>query len=122
VLPVYATSLVHTTPDQMANFELNGVVFVDMPWMLVADHPAVLSYTRPDAAGQSAMEFQRFYAVGIDAYRLAQDLLKPQPDYAPLDGVTGYITPGPDRRFLRELIPAQFVQGEPKVLIEPRPR
>jgi hypothetical protein len=122
VLPVYATSLVHTTPDQVTNFELNGVVFVDMPWMLLADHPAVLSYARPDAAGQSAMEFQRFYAVGIDAYRLAQDLLKPRPDYAPLDGVTGYITPGHDRRFVRELIPAQFVQGEPKVLSEPRPR
>jgi hypothetical protein len=122
VLPVYATSLVYTTPDPMANFELNGVVFVDMPWMLVADHPAVLSYARPDAAGQSAMEFQRFYAVGIDAYRLAQDLLKQRPEYTPLDGVTGYITSGSDRRFLRELIPAQFVQGEPKVLLEPRPR
>jgi len=68
------------------------------------------------------MEFQRFYAVGIDAYRLAQDLLKARPDFAPLDGVTGYITAGHDRRFMRELIPAQFVQGEPKVLIEPRPR
>jgi outer membrane PBP1 activator LpoA protein len=122
VLPVYATSLVHTTSDTLANFELNGVVFVDMPWLLVPDHPAVLTYARPEAAGQSTMEFQRFYAVGIDAFRLAQDLLKPRPEHAPLDGVTGYITLGPDRRFARELIPAQFVQGEPKGLVEARPR
>jgi outer membrane PBP1 activator LpoA protein len=97
-------------------------VFVDMPWLLVPDHPAVLTYARPEAAGQSTMEFQRFYAVGIDAFRLAQDLLKPRPEHAPLDGVTGYITLGPDRRFARELIPAQFVQGEPKGLVEARPR
>jgi outer membrane PBP1 activator LpoA protein len=122
VLPVYATSLVHATPDSKTNFELNGVIFVDMPWMLVADHPAVLSYARPETGGQSTMEFQRFYAVGIDAYRLAQDLLKPRPDFAPLDGVTGSISLGRDRRFMRELIPAQFVQGEPKVLTDTRGR
>jgi hypothetical protein len=36
--------------------------------------------------------------------------------------VTGYITLGRDRRFTRELIPAQFVQGEPKVLTDARSR
>jgi outer membrane PBP1 activator LpoA protein len=68
------------------------------------------------------MEFQRFYAIGIDAYRIAQDLLKDRPEYGPLDGVTGYITADRDRRFVRELIPAQFVQGEAKALAEGRQR
>jgi hypothetical protein len=116
-MPVYATSMVHTSAAALSNYELNGVYFVDMPWLLTPDHPAVLSYERPDPA-QATLEFQRFYALGIDAYRLAQTLLKPEPDYQPLDGVTGYITVDRERRLARELIPAQFVQGQTRVLSE----
>jgi hypothetical protein len=115
-VPIYATSMVHTSAQPLANFDLNGVYFVDMPWLLSPDHPAVLSYTRQDQAG---LEFQRFYALGIDAYRIAQDLLKPGSNQAPLDGVTGYITMEKDRRYVRELIPAQFSQGEARVLSQP---
>jgi hypothetical protein len=110
---IYATSLVHTAAEPLANFELNGVYFVDMPWLLVPDHPAVMSYARQDQAG---LEFQRFYALGIDAYRLAQDLLKAGSNQRLLDGVTGYITLERDHRYLRGLIPAQFAQGETRVL------
>ena len=113
--PIFATSLVHTTNDALANRDLNGVYFVDMPWLLTPDHPAVMSYARQEQAG---LEFQRFYALGIDGYRIAQDLLRGPPGEAPLDGVTGYITLGRDHRFLRELIPAQFSQGETRVLGE----
>lgn len=115
-LSIFATSMVHTSTQPLANFELNGVYFVDMPWLLSPDHPAVLSYTRQD---QSGLEFQRFYALGIDAYRIAQDLLKPGSNQTPLDGVTGYITLERDHRYVRELIPAQFSQGEARVLTHP---
>lgn len=120
-MPVYATSMVHTSSAALANFELNGVYFVDMPWLLTPDHPAVLIYERPDPS-QVNMEYERFYALGIDAYRLTQSLLKPLPDYQPLDGVTGYITVDPEHRLTRELIPAQFVQGDTKVLSDLLPR
>lgn len=116
---IYATSLVHTSTESLANFELSGVTFVDMPWLLSPDHPAVMAYTRQDQAG---VEFQRFYALGIDAYRIAQELLKPGGSQVLLDGVTGYITPERDHRFVRELIPAQFTQGEMRVLDEGAPR
>lgn len=115
-VPIFATSMVHTSAQPLANFELNGVYFVDMPWLLSPDHPAVLSYARQDQAG---LEFQRFYALGIDAYRIAQDLLKPPSNQTPLDGVTGYITLEKDHRYVRELIPAQFSQGEARVLSQP---
>jgi outer membrane PBP1 activator LpoA protein len=114
-MPVYATSLVHTSSAPLANYELNGVYFVDMPWLLLPDHPAVLIYERPDPA-QTGVEFQRFYALGIDAYRMAQALLKPYPDSQPVDGVTGYISIEPDQRLTREAIPAQFVGGDTRVL------
>jgi len=116
-MPVYATSMVHTSAAALSNYELNGVYFVDMPWLLTPDHPAVLSYERPDPA-QANLEFQRFYALGIDAYRLAQTLLKPDPNRQPLDGVTGTISIDRERRLTRELIPAQFVQGQTRVLSE----
>jgi outer membrane PBP1 activator LpoA protein len=115
-VPIFATSMVHTSAQPLANFELNGVYFVDMPWLLSPDHPAVLSYARQEQAG---LEFQRFYALGIDAYRIAQDLLKPPSSQTPLDGVTGYITLEKDHRYVRELIPAQFSQGEARVLSQP---
>jgi outer membrane PBP1 activator LpoA protein len=114
-MPIYATSLVHTSDAPLANYELNGVYFVDMPWLLAPDHPAVLSYERPDPA-QANIEYQRFYAIGIDAYRIAQSLLRPDAEFQPLDGVTGYITLDRERRLAREAVPAQFVQGETKVL------
>ncbi len=117
-MPIYATSLVHTTDAPLANYELNGVYFVDMPWLLAPDHPAVLSYERPDPA-QANIEYQRFYAVGIDAYRIAQSLLKPDAEFQPLDGVTGLITLDRERRLARDAVPAQFVQGETRVLSDP---
>jgi uncharacterized protein len=117
-MSIYATSLVHTSDAPLANYELNGVYFVDMPWLLTPDHPAVLSYERPDPA-QANIEYQRFYAIGIDAYRIAQSLLKSDTEFQPLDGVTGYITLDRDRRLAREAVSAQFVQGETRVLSDP---
>jgi len=119
-MPIYATSLVHTSTETLSNYELNGVLFVDMPWLLSPDHPAVMSYARPDSTQSN--EYQRFYALGVDAYRIAQDMLRPGAEFPPLDGVTGYITMDRDRRFVRELIPAQFVQGETKTLGDARQR
>jgi uncharacterized protein len=118
-MPIYATSLVHTSDAPLANYELNGVFFLDMPWLLTPDHPAVLSYERPDPA-QANLEYQRFYALGIDAYRIAQSLLKSDVEFQPLDGVTGYITMEYDLRLTREAIPAQFDQGETRVLSDPQ--
>jgi outer membrane PBP1 activator LpoA protein len=118
---IFATSLVYVSADPLANHELNGVYFVDMPWLLSPDHPAVLAYARQP---QSSLEFQRFYALGIDAYRLAQDLLKANIGRATLDGVTGTISPSREHRFVRESVPAQFNQGETRTLSDTlgRPR
>ena len=110
-LPVYATSQVLTSSsDTLANYDLDGVRFLDMPWLLQPDHPAVLSYLRPDNPG-TPFDQERFYALGIDAYRLIQELLHPHRNADPLDGVTGTIRLGDAQQFLRTLVPAQFIQG-----------
>jgi uncharacterized protein len=118
-MPIYATSLVNNSSDALGRLELNGVIFVDMPWLLLPDHPAVLSYARPDSA-QANVEFQRFYALGIDAFRIAQSLAAPGSEFPVLDGVTGTITLDRERRVLREAVAAQFAQGEIKILSEER--
>ena len=106
-LPVYATSLLFTGNDKtLDNFDLNDVHFVDMPWLLQPDHPAVMIF--PRANPPLSPEMDRLYALGIDAYRIVYVLLTN--GKLPLDGVTGSIE-FDRQQFLREPIPAFFRQG-----------
>jgi len=109
-LPIYATSQIFVSNnDTLTNFDLNGIRFVDMPWLLQADHPAVMVYPRP--APPLSAERERFYALGIDAFRLIQLLLAGKiADALPLDGVSGLIDIK-EHTFQRVGIPAVFVQG-----------
>ena len=117
---IYATSQVFSGNGHGSlNFDLNGIRFVDMPWVLQSDHPAVMIYPRPKNA--AIMDLERLYALGIDAFRITQDLsaLGPSSGYV-LDGVTGQISLNPDHQFVRELTPAFFYQGQAIVLYEPK--
>lgn len=109
-LALYASSQVHPgSTDPLAGFDLADVRFFDMPWLLQPDHPAVMVYPRPDY--RDAPDLDRLYALGIDAFRIAQDLLSG--DFDPkLDGVTGRITLGRDQHFVRELVSARFSAGK----------
>lgn len=107
---IYATSQVH--PGQMnplAGFDLSGVRFLDMPWLLQPDHPAVMVYPRRDF--RDALDLERLYALGIDAFRIGSALLQGRAAL-PLDGVTGNLTLGRDQHFVRELTGAQFADGK----------
>ncbi len=118
-LPLYATSQVFPgDAGPLASFDLAGVRFLDMPWLLQPDHPAVMIYARPDF-GES-IEIGRFYALGIDAFRIAQMLIAGKADTA-LDGVTGRLTLGRDRQFVRSLTAAQFTDGKLTVPSRERP-
>ena len=118
-VPIYATSLVFVSnADPLANFDLEGLRFLDMPWLLQPDHPAVMSYLRPEVKGLG-LDQERFYALGIDAYRIVQELLRPYEPMVSLDGVTGTITPTDTQQFTRSLVPAHFSQGRAKTLEAP---
>ncbi|MBY0271085.1 MAG: penicillin-binding protein activator [Burkholderiales bacterium] len=117
--PVYATSGVHAG-DQgpLAGFDLAGVNFVDMPWLLEPNHAAVMVYARPKAL--ASMDLERFYALGIDAWRIAQLLLSGARDIR-LDGVTGQLTLGADGYIERELVSGRYSEGRPQAT-DPAPR
>lgn len=87
-LPLYATSLVNLGGAEAALLapELEGVRFVDMPWLVDPLHPAVAIYPRSEQP--LAGDLQRLYALGIDAYRLSADWLRGLRQFE-LDGVTG---------------------------------
>jgi outer membrane PBP1 activator LpoA protein len=91
-LPVYATSQVFAGNTRtLTNYDLSDVRFVDMPWMLQPDHPAVMIY--PRSTTPLAPDFERLYALGIDSYRLLQVIFRHSESRSlPLDGVTGKIT------------------------------
>lgn len=90
-LPVYATSQVFAgNGNNLVNFDLAEVHFVDMPWVLQPDHPAVMVY--PRVTPPLAQDMERLYAFGIDAYRLMQVIYQHDTEKAlPLDGVTGKV-------------------------------
>lgn len=88
-IAVFATSQVNPgRSDPLANVDLNGIRFVEMPWLVQPDHPAVMVYPRPRGM---TTELERFYALGIDAFRIAATLLD-APRRLSLDGVTGRLT------------------------------
>lgn len=125
--PTYATSMVFGgNRETSRNVDLNGILFVEMPWLLVPDHPAVMVYPRAESFN---IEQERLYALGIDAFRIATAMAQ-NPRLGEgrlLDGVTGQISLA-DHQFQREMVVAQFRQGtavaiefaDPKNLGEPR--
>ena len=125
--PTYATSMVFSGNQEIGrNVDLNGVLFAEMPWLLVPDHPAVMVYPR---AENFSIEQERLYALGIDAFRIAAAMVQnPRPEEGSvMDGVTGQISLA-DHQFQREMALAQFRQGtavatefaDPNNLGEPR--
>ena len=109
-LPVYATSQIFVGNDNiLTNYDLNGIRFVDMPWLLQPDHPAVMIY--PRANPPLSADRERLYALGIDSFRLIQLMLANKINAAlPLDGVSGQIQLS-DHNFQHMAIPAVFAQG-----------
>lgn len=107
-LPIYATSQIFANYSP-TNFEFNGIHFVDMPWLVQADHPAVRTY--PHANPPLPVELDRLYALGVDAFRLIQMLMQNKLDNtASLNGVSGEIQLN-GHQFLRLATPAIFAQG-----------
>jgi uncharacterized protein len=109
MLPIYATSLsVNPRADPIVNVDLQGVRYMEMPWFIQPDHPAVMAYPAPP--GATSVEQERLYALGIDAFRIALQLVR-RDFQKPLDGVTGRIALEGPHTFGRALAPAEVDGG-----------
>jgi hypothetical protein len=103
-LPIYATSDVYE-PSPMANQDLDGVMFVDMPW-LISDEPSIASLRAGLAERWSSNnhERSRLFALGLDIWPLTQRLLSANDHLTDsMLGVTGRLTMDSNGRIHRRL-------------------
>jgi len=124
-LPLYGGASINPgrTPGLGAT-ELDGIHVVDLPWLVLPDHPAVMVYPR-QADPETPLYMQRLYALGIDAFLVARQVAAQQarqaaqpgvpgaPLSAPLsiDGVTGKLTLGADAALTRREAAAVYRDG-----------
>ena len=90
-----------------------------MPWFIDLDHSSRqhIVHHWPQALGAMG----RFYAMGADAYQLANQLQQLKVlSNANLSGLTGTLSKGPGQRIERTLYWTQFVDGKLKQLKEPQ--
>ena len=120
-VPTYMTSD-GFEPEMNANRDIDGVLFPDMPWMLQDQGSVADTRTATQATwGDKGLRLPRLFAFGYDAGQLVLALRNPQWQW-PLAGVTGRLTPDPQRRIRRDLDWAQINKnGKPLPLGNPAP-
>jgi outer membrane PBP1 activator LpoA protein len=119
-LPVYATSHVYTgRDDPNLDTDLDGILFPDMPWMLVSDgRVAELRKTLQPNWPYAHTGLDRLFALGVDAYAVIPQLNRLSSENAVrFGGVTSGLSLGRNGRLHRQLLWAQFRKGVP-VLVD----
>ncbi|HEY2966920.1 MAG TPA: penicillin-binding protein activator [Casimicrobiaceae bacterium] len=98
--PVYASSqIADGLPAPMLR-DLDGVRYVEIPWL--AD-PADVIFARLPHTSLGDPVLDRLYALGLDAFAIAELLANPiPPDRVEFEGATGHLSLTPSHVFVRE--------------------
>ena len=98
--PVYASSqIADGLPAEMLR-DLEGVRYVEIPWLAEAEDPTLARLPRT-SMGDPVLD--RLYALGLDAFVIAELLSSPEPPTrVELEGATGHLSLTPERSFARE--------------------
>ena len=105
----YASGLVYDQNSAATLRDLDGLAIVDIPWLVTPGAPEFARYPRRDSGSAS---LDRLYALGLDAFRIAQAMLDGPPDKFTLDGATGHVTLAEGRQFVREGRMAVYRAGQ----------
>ncbi|MGH8646580.1 MAG: penicillin-binding protein activator [Gammaproteobacteria bacterium] len=116
-LPIYATSHIHAEHLRPQR-GLEGVFFVDMPFLLQNSSGSTLVNAPVSRSGRGqSTDFLRLYALGMDAYRLIPQLARLQAErFAKFPGATGWVSMDGSGRLSHELLWARFVDGQAQAL------
>jgi outer membrane PBP1 activator LpoA protein len=95
----YASGLVFDQNSVAALRDLDGLAIVEIPWLVTPGAPEFAKYPRRDYGSAS---LERLYALGLDAFRIAQALMDGPPEQFVLEGATGHVTLTEGRQFMRE--------------------
>ena len=107
-IPSYTSSEVNERQSPDALRDLDDVRFVDIPWLVEADAPAFADLKRP---GYPNPTLERLFALGMDAFRVAQAFADGPPAKLEFDGATGHLSLDETRQFVREGRLMQFRAG-----------
>lgn len=117
-LPAYGTSQINPGAGGATGLtDLSDVRFIDMPWVLQPDHPAVMVYG--SGSTHAPDDFERLYALGIDAFRVSESLLAGKRDIE-IDGVTGQLALSADGQ-IKRLLPIALIVGGQMTVGQARP-
>lgn len=119
-VPVYASSHVFSgRGDPNKDTDLDGILFPDMPWMLVGDgRVAELRKTLQVNWPYAHSGLDRLFALGVDAYAIVPHLNRLSSENAVrFGGVTSGLSLGRNGRLHRQLLWAKFQKGVP-VLVD----
>jgi outer membrane PBP1 activator LpoA protein len=118
-VPVYSTSHVYSGyPDRERDTDINGLLFCDLPWILESGGSwqhlqRAVNERWPD----NVRQYNRFYALGIDAWRVTPYLSQLEGGlFGAYQGVTGKLSLDPQQRLHRTLSWAQIKNGLPYLL------
>lgn len=114
-LPMLGTSRVAAIDDDIkANRDLNGIQFTDAPWTLDRDTRRSDQYQQIAQAHPDSIEvFGKLYALGIDAWKLVNNLESLTTDSSTeIPGFTGQLSLTADGRIQRKLMWAQYQDGK----------
>ena len=118
-IPIYSTSDIFTGIDNpQLDKDLDGVIFNQIPWILDPEkQESFLQKTVNKLWTADKSAYRKFYALGIDSYRLIPHLRQLyKQNTVNYPGVTGELSLSSDGRIERKLKWARFSQGLPVVL------
>lgn len=118
-IPVYATSHIFSGKgDQIRDTDLDGIMFGDMPWMLMSDGKILeLRQTLQGDWPYAHSQLDRLFALGMDSYAIIPHLDRISSENAVrFSGVTSGLSLGRDGRLHRQLLWARFKGGTPRLL------
>jgi outer membrane PBP1 activator LpoA protein len=105
-------------PSNPDDAPLTGIRFLDMPWVLDSNHDAFPAYVK--ASSELAPgELQRWFALGVDAYKLITLIGQHPAQTVSFRGLTGRIKLEPTGEISRELAIASFGKGN--IVLEKSP-
>jgi len=112
-LPVYATSSVYSgTPNAKRDFDLNGIYFIDMPWLLDPKRAQAIQTLLESKSDRQSEQYNRLFAMGVDAYQLARHYGQLQ-HRGTIQGATGNLSLSGNNHIHRDLMWAKMKNGVP---------
>jgi outer membrane PBP1 activator LpoA protein len=108
-IPVYAISLINQPHAPSVLNDLEGVRFVDLPWLVTPGERALAGLPRKDTGN---VLLDRLYALGLDAFAVARAFREGVPERLDIAGATGQLALAEGRQVTRDGVLAVFRQGQ----------